>query len=188
MCGRYYVDDETSREIRKILDQIDSNLNDRAFKTGEIFPTQNAPIISAHNDSIKPFVYRWGFPNYYDKGVMINARSETALEKKTFRESVLNRRCVIPANGFYEWDKAKNKYFFTRTQADILYMAGFYHTFQQEKRFIILTTAANDSMSSIHHRMPLILESNEINDWIFDNRSVEFILNKIPSELGSVKL
>lgn len=178
MCGRYYVDDETSREIRKILEQIDSNFSEVSYKKGEIFPTEKVPVITGVNHTLQPVVYKWGFPGFNNKGVLINARSETATTKNTFRESIYNRRCIIPANGFYEWDKAKNKYYFQRNESEIIYMAGFYNNFNQENRFIILTTNANDSMSGIHHRMPLILDDREVADWIFDQQSVEFILNK----------
>lgn len=182
MCGRYYVDDETSREVRKILEQLDmeSSVN---FKKGEIFPTQKAPVLIGNKEKIKPVVYKWGFPNFYNKGVLINARAETATEKKTFKESIYNRRCIIPANGFYEWDKSKTKYYFQRRESDIIYMAGFYQNIGGEDLFMILTTAANDSMIEVHHRMPLLLEERELEDWIFDQRSVEFILHKIPPNL-----
>jgi putative SOS response-associated peptidase YedK len=184
MCGRYYVDDETSREIRKILEQLDnSSLSSSTYKKGEIFPTEKVPVITGDNNNIKPDVYKWGYPGFNNKGVLINARSETVTEKRTFRDSILNRRCIIPANGFYEWDKDKNKYYFQRNEFDIIYLAGFYQNINNENHFMILTTAANDSMSDIHHRMPLILEQREIDDWIFDNQSIEFILNKISPAL-----
>lgn len=189
MCGRYYVDDETSREIRKILEQLDNtDLGSDSYKKGEIFPTEKVAILTEDQNNIKPVINKWGFPGFNNKGVLINARSETATEKKTFRESVLQRRCIIPANGFYEWDKNKNKYYFQRNESDIIYMAGFYQNFNNENRFMILTTAANDSMSAIHHRMPLILENKEVEDWIFDSQSVEFILNKISPNLVHEKV
>jgi putative SOS response-associated peptidase YedK len=62
-------------------------------------------------------------------------------------------------------------------------MAGCFQSFQGEERFVILTTQANASVSPVHHRMPLVLEKNEIENWIFDDQSVEFILHKTPPEL-----
>lgn len=102
MCGRYYIDDETSREIEKIIKDIDSRNSNKNYKTGEIIPTNTVPILVSQQESITPNLCIWGFPNFKNKGVIINARSETAFEKKTFRESLLSRRCIIPANGFYE--------------------------------------------------------------------------------------
>jgi putative SOS response-associated peptidase YedK len=183
MCGRYYVDDETSREIRKILEQLDSDFSAGTINKGEIFPTANVPILAGKNNIIEPVIYKWGFPGFNNKGVLINARAETVTEKKTFRESIFNRRCIIPANGFYEWDKAKSKFYFQKKDSDIIYMAGFFQNFKEDTRFMILTTGANDSMSDIHHRMPLILEDNQLSDWIFENQAVEFILNKVSPKL-----
>ncbi|MDF2587710.1 MAG: hypothetical protein K0S41_1551 [Anaerocolumna sp.] len=180
MCGRYYVDDETSREIRKILEQIDAKYENNNKKTGEIFPTNTAPILAAFKETIEPELSIWGFPNYYNKGVMINARAETAFEKKTFRESLVSRRCVIPSSGFYEWDSTKQKFLFKRNESEILYMAGLYNFYEDECRFVILTTSANESMEDVHNRMPVVLNKEEVETWIKDNNSTSRILNQVP--------
>ncbi|MGB8451923.1 MAG: SOS response-associated peptidase [Anaerocolumna sp.] len=206
MCGRYYVDDETSREIRKILEQIDAKCerktlshpniqgstagwtaecngskyenNKRSY--GEIFPTNSAPMLAAFHEKIEPELSIWGFPNYYNKGVLINARAETVLDKKTFRESVFSRRCVIPSNGFYEWDRNKKKILFKKEESDVLYMAGIYNFYQEECRFVILTTQANESMAEVHNRMPVVLKRDDMEKWILDNNSISRILQQIP--------
>jgi putative SOS response-associated peptidase YedK len=180
MCGRYYVDDETSREIRKILDQIDAKYENNNKKTGEIFPTNSAPILAAFRDTIEPELSMWGFPNYYNKGVMINARAETAFEKKTFRESLVSRRCVIPSSGFYEWDNTKQKFLFKKEESEILYMAGIYNFYDDECRFVILTTSANESMEDVHNRMPVVLNKDEVETWIKDSNSTSRILKQVP--------
>ena len=100
-----------------------------------------------------------------------------------FRESVLHRRCIIPAKHFYEWDPDKNKVTFFRQDKPVVYLAGFYNRFQDEERFIILTTQANASVSSVHDRMPLILEENELKDWVYDDKFMEFALHKTPPGL-----
>jgi len=120
--------------------------------------------------------------------VIINAKAETALEKRMFRDSVLNRRIVIPATGFYEWNAQKERAKFTpilknNSSSSILYMAGFYNYFEGEDRFVILTTEANASMRDTHSRMPLILEREELEEWLCDNRSVDTFLHKEPSPL-----
>jgi len=184
MCGRYYVDDETSREIRRILEYLDEKFQKKIVKTGEIFPTNTVPILSSFNEKITPAISTWGFPGFNNKGVLINARAETVMEKKTFKDSVLNRRCVIPANGFYEWDSSKKKYYFHSNKSEILYMAGIYTSYMNEPRFVILTTNANSSMEAIHNRMPLILEPDEIDDWILDTKCTSQILSKIPPQLS----
>ncbi|QHQ61920.1 SOS response-associated peptidase [Anaerocolumna sedimenticola] len=186
MCGRYYVDDETSREIRKILEQLDAKYENNKRKSGEIFPTDTAPILAAYGKNIEPELSVWGFPNYYKKGVLINARAESVLDKKTFRESVFSRRCVIPSSGFYEWDRNKKKFLFKREESETLYMAGLYNFFNEECRFVILTTQANQSMNDIHDRMPVVLEKEEIEQWIMDNNSTSRILNQVPPVLARI--
>lgn len=127
---------------------------------------------------------KWGFPGFTGKELLINARVESVLEKRTFQESVWHRRCVVPAKGFYEWNAKKEKYQFERLdQEPVLFMAGCFQRFQEEERFVIFTTQANVSVSPVHHRMPLVLEKKEIESWILDDQSVEFILHKTPPEL-----
>lgn len=186
MCGRYYIDDETSREIEKILSELDKKkLGDKSYKTGEIFPTNIVPILVSQNDSIAPELCTRGFPNFQNKGVIINARSETAFEKKMFRESLVSRRCVIVSSGFFEWNKSKEKIFFTQPESDVMYMAGLYNTFQDEARFVILTTAANSSINDVHDRMPLILPQSQLNTWLFEPTQTQSILNQVPILLNS---
>lgn len=176
MCGRYYIDDGTSAEIRKILNQLENRYENEEIKTGEIFPTNRVPILTSMNDRIEPELFTWGMPNFKNKGVIINARAETVSEKPLFRESLYLRRCIIPANGFYEWDSSKNKIFFKMYNSDIIYMAGIYNTFQGVNRFVILTTNANKSMEDVHHRMPLILTEEEKENWLFDKDKISNIL------------
>lgn len=181
MCGRYslYFDDEYD-SIYSMMLEINKNYPDSNVKTGEIFPTHTAPILIEQGSEITPVPYIWGFPNFRNKGVIINARAETALEKRVFKDSILNRRCVIPSTGFYEWDKSKQKYLFNMQNTNILYMAGFYNIFNNEPRFIILTTDANSSISEIHHRMPVVLEKDKIKKWINDNDAAVSILHETP--------
>ncbi|WP_455715453.1 SOS response-associated peptidase [Anaerosporobacter sp.] len=220
MCGRYYVDDDTAKEIRKLLEHIDARFNrgkgiqvpnnyireevikerkqmfEKALEVrGEIFPTNHVPILVGADQSMKSSdgkneekeivltMSKWGFTVPTGKGVLINARSETAFEKKTFRESLMSRRCIIPAAGFYEWDSDKNKIYFTVPEKKCMYMAGLYRYEKEESRFVILTTAANTSMKDIHDRMPLILNEEMITEWIFNNNETNELLHRVPSKL-----
>ena len=86
---------------------------------------------------------------------------------------------MIPASGFYEWNRLREKNTFTRSNASVLYLAGFCDWFDNERRFVILTTAANESMIKVHDRMPLILEKEQLEDW-FDNEKMQVILRQGP--------
>lgn len=182
MCGQYYVDDETAREIEKIVRDLDRKLH--VERTGDIRPSQRAAVIKGENKQLMADCMAWGFPRFDGKGLLINARAESAMERKTFRNSVQHRRCIIPAKGFYEWDKSKEKFSFERYDSPVLFMAGCYNQYDQD-RFVILTTDANPSVSPVHDRMPLILEPDELESWVLDDRATEFILHKTPVMLKS---
>ena len=178
MCGRYYVDDETAREIEKLVRDLDRRL--KMERTGDVFPSQNAMILKGEGNHLAAEQMRWGFPGFEKGKLLINARAESALERPTFRESVQDRRCIIPARGFYEWNKSKEKFIFERKETPVLFMAGCYNWYEGQERFVILTTDANSSVASVHNRMPLILEPEELKDWVLDNQATESLLHKTP--------
>ncbi|WP_122643277.1 SOS response-associated peptidase [Luxibacter massiliensis] len=182
MCGRYYVDDEAAREIENIVKTLDQKL--KAERMGDVCPSQSALVLAGQTQGIVPEIMQWGFPGFQGNRLLINARSEGVLEKKTFRDSVLHRRCVIPAKGFYEWNDKKEKYQFERQDGQpVLFMAGCFQIYQGQERFVILTTGANSSVSPVHGRMPLILEPGEWGSWILDDGAVENFLRKTPAFL-----
>ncbi len=184
MCGRYYVDDETAREIEKLVRQVDEKLHSGKK---DIHPTEKALIIKAGQDAPVAEQMNWGFPNYIGKGVIFNAKCETVKEKRMFADSVGSRRLVIPARGFYEWDKHKDKVTFKDPDDKILYMVGIWKPYEEGGRFVILTTAANASVLKTHERMPLILDENEVSYWIMDSNSVDDLIHKVPRTLLSIK-
>ena len=177
MCGRYFVDDEMWREIKKICKRID----DSKLKVtrGDVRPTDMAVVLMGMKE-VRPEQMQWGFTQQYQKGLLINARAETVLSKPSFRDSMRHCRCVIPAAGFYEWNKAKEQVSFRMPQSKILYMAGIWQPTAKEKQFTILTTSPNDSVSPVHDRMPLVLMPEEVMPWIQDFGAAEKLLTKIP--------
>ncbi len=176
MCGRYYADDDTIREIARLVGEIDKT----GTEAGDILPSRQAAVITGLGHPLAAARMAWGFLKFDGKGLVINARAESALEKRSFRESVLHRRCVIPARGFYEWNKEKEKFTFERTDRDVLFMAGCFCPFDGQDRFVILTTAANPSVSPVHSRMPLILERDELTAWVRDDTAAARLLEKAP--------
>ena len=183
MCGRYYVDDDTAREIERIIRQVNDKII--AERSRDIYPSAKAPIIIGKDAQLAADEYMWGFPHFdkSKKSVIFNARSETVMEKKMFKESMMQRRCIIPATGFYEWNANKDKYFFRSPNNQVLLIAGFYKAYPDQDRFVILTTDANETVKDIHNRMPLILEPKEVNQWVFEDAAVEFMLHKKPKPL-----
>lgn len=188
MCGVFYVDDDTAREMEKLVRKVDAQLKQKR-RTGDIRPTDIAAVISTDKEELIATPKKWGFPGFENQNVIINARAESVLEKRMFSDSVLKRRIVIPATGFYEWNPQREKVTFTPMQQrdgklPILFMAGFYNHFEGEDRFIILTTSANDSVKDVHHRMPLVLEAHELEQWLFDDSKLDDFLHKVPMLLN----
>lgn len=180
MCGRYSLDPDVA-EIKRILAEIEQKTGN--YKTGEIFPTNCAPVLLAQAEGIRVDAYRWGFPGFGGKGSIINARSETAADKPLFRRALESRRLAIPTTGFYEW-KQKSKYLFYTPGKEVLYLGGIYSVFDGEPRFTILTTTANDSVAPYHDRMPVLLCSNEIPAWIHDTAYALAVIHRIQPEVA----
>jgi len=161
---------------------------------GEVYPTYVAPVITQNGvEAVK-----WGFPHWKNSGVIINARSETALDKKMFRNPLLQHRCVVPSCGFYEWKRAggatgakstaKQKYLFRKQGGHLLFMAGIISinkdaAGQEYGAFVILTTDASESVAPIHDRMPVILEPEERSLWINDSSFTGFALHRAGFDL-----
>ena len=186
MCGRYEVDGQTAREIEKLVWQEDVKKRQKSLQAsgriaaGDIHPGKVAPILSREDGSICCEWQRWGLPGFEGKRVIFNARCESVLEKPLFRDGILHRRIVIPAARFYEWNPQKEKNTFCRKDRSLLFMAGFSRRDEDGEHFVILTTVANASMEPVHDRMPLILERQEIAEWMMDDRKIEGFLQKTP--------
>lgn len=177
MCGRYtFFTEKEIGDIEEILEQIDRDVNRDRFKAGDIHPSEVAPVFVREEGTIRPRLFSWGFPGFKGTQRVINARSETAAEKRLFRSALLHNRCVIPSTGFYEWDQEKRKYLFRSPDMEMLYMAGFYDRFAGEDCFVILTTAANTSVADIHERMPLVLPKMQIGNWLSTGKAADTLL------------
>lgn len=190
MCGRYTLfTDREQKELYEIIHKVDEKLNQAELRgkqmktTGDVYPTDLVPVLVGANEAVTPDAAVWGFPHFQRKGVIINARADTAPEKRLFAKPFQTMRCVVPSAGFYEWDPKKEKYLFTRPDDGVVYMAGLANIFQDEKRFVILTTDANASMKAVHHRMPVILDKPEIEQWLCDDRFAMEILKRVPMQL-----
>lgn len=171
MCGRYTLfTEEDNQQIKQILEHLKDHPLRTQMKTGEIYPTNLAPIITNMREK-EIDIFKWGFES---KSLIINARAETIFEKQSFKGPIKNGRCLIPATGFYEWDKNKNKYHYTLKENMSLYMAGIY----RDNHFVIITTIANQSLEKAHERMPVIINEKHKEEWLFDDRATMALLNQ----------
>ena len=105
MCGRFYIDDNTMFEIETIVKKIERKL----AKVGTVYPTEPALVLCSDGYEIQGRTMKWGYENPKDNTRIINARSETVLERPLFRNDFEYRRCIIPATKFYEWKRLSSK-------------------------------------------------------------------------------
>ena len=179
MCGRYnFSKNSSSPMVQKVLE----NLQDRQIevKTGEVNPGDVAAVI-ASNRKLAPqaFGMKWGY-KLPDGKLIFNARSETAAQKVMFADGMRQRRCLIPADCYYEWQKTaqgKQKYQLAPSNANGFFLAGIYRIEQGSAVFSVLTKEAVESIAFIHHRMPVILPKEAMSDWLNPRYNGVEILN-----------
>ena len=187
MCGRYTLyTGEQAEEIRRIIDIAQRQVNGQ-LKLGEVFPSDRAPILVASQDKVVVRTAVWGFPGFQGKGLLINARSETAEERPTFREPLLHRRCVVPTTGFYEWNKQKEKFLFQYPDSTVVYLAGLWGEVGGKRRYTILTTEPNQAVSVVHNRMPVLLAKEQVRPWLMDTTvALQMLHAKQPELVGRI--
>ncbi|MCH5156435.1 MAG: SOS response-associated peptidase family protein [Clostridiales bacterium] len=149
--------------------------DDNPYFVGDIYPSNQAPIFTAN--SLLPVFCKWGFENY-DRKLLINVRAETVTEKPMFSTHFLQERCVIPCNGFYEWDSAKNKYCFTRADGKLLYLCGFCKATNGLNSFAILTKSATPPVAQFHHRIPVIVDEANKNEYLQNTPFAKSFVNQ----------
>ena len=172
MCGRYYIEEEdTAEELQRIIDTLNRryNGNHPAKTKGEIRPNDIVPVI-ANTPARQPgvFAMKWGY-TMPDGRPIFNARSETAATKPLFADGIKQRRCIIPATLYFEWEKRgtqKIKHAIFPTGSDMIYMAGIYRIEGQRASCAILTRTPADCIKHIHDRMPVILPREAVSDWL----------------------
>lgn len=187
MCASYFAwSEEEVREIQVIIDEWNKMIFKTVSLSTELVRPSHIAAVST-SEGLRPM--KWGFPPPGGKGaLLINARSETAAEKPTFRAAYASRRCVISATGFIEYaedssqkslfdgsapkKKAVKKipYLFTIPGEEKFGMAGLYSVYPaggiSVPHFTVMTAPANASVAPIHDRMPVILRGREAADWL----------------------
>jgi len=175
MCGRYKLE-PTPEELRSLfLYGEHPNFPPRY----NIAPTQPIPIVRLWNGRRNFHLVRWGLvPSWakeMPKSVLINARAETINDKPSFRGGFRHRRCLVPADGFYEWQARrgapKQPFLIRRRDRKIFAMAGIWEDWltaegSELDSCAIVTTVANDTLAPIHQRMPVILDQGDWDTWL----------------------
>ena len=165
MCGRYVVTNavtKTNKMVKSAI-QVEDSENYNAH------PYQILPVIKKYKNGNTLENLKWGIiPSWAKKKdfkALINARLETIDEKISFKKLIKLYRCVVVADGFYEWkrdEKVKTPYYFLREDKKNMYMAGIY----ENDKFCLITEKASENISAIHHRQPVILNEADVNRYL----------------------
>ena len=177
MCGRFYFpeardDGLAERILQEAVRRRAALTGDGTIALGEVAPTETVAALAAgKNGEPGGYPMRWGFTRYDGKGFIINTRSETALAKPMFRQSMLERRCLIPAAHYFEWEKRgreKIRYAIRPKAEGLMFLAGIYRFEEGEKLPVmsILTREPSEEIRFIHDRMPVIFTEKTREAWL----------------------
>ena len=195
MCGRFaqVIKYDQLQKLEKELRL--TQLSDQVIQNFNVAPTQTVMAIVSQDAGRYPGFFRWGLvPSWsreLPKFALINVRAETITEKPSFRGGLQRRRCLVPANGFYEWRKSDKQPFFIRAALeDLIYMAAIYDVWNgPDGSYIpslgIITTAASEKTRSIHDRVPVMLFGDNRLTWLDHKQSdpLDFVpLLKAPDD------
>ncbi len=155
MCGRF----TQTKSRKEVLEQLAGiELPPLFHGRYNIAPAQTVATIRTDGRVAE---CRWGFNHPKSTAPIINARMETLAERPMFRDLLSAHRCLIPADGFYEW-KGKQPYYFQTLEKKLFAFAGLW----RDDRCVIITRAADANMQGIHHRMPVVIEPTDWTRWL----------------------
>jgi putative SOS response-associated peptidase YedK len=179
MCGRYKI----TKPATKTADLVKTNIKVEDSDNYNAHPTQKLPIIKSYTNGKALELCEWGLVPSWSKKLekfspLINARKETLMEKITFKNLIQTSRCIVLADGYYEWkreEKNKVPYYFTKENNELMFLAAIH----QNNQFCVITREATKEISEIHHREPLILNQGQINNFLNVKKNAMEVLNSI---------
>ncbi len=195
MCGRYFI--EESPELRPIIEAMNRSplvakfqKSSAVLSQGEIRPTNVAPVIASSKTGNRAvFPMKWGFTG---KTLLINAKTETAAIKPTFREAWASHRCIVPASWYFEWEhtmmndgkkKTGDKFMLQPKGSPVTWLCGLYRIEEGLPCYVILTREPSEEIRFIHDRMPLMLPEQYIDEWIKPDAHPEEIIRQAQTEI-----
>lgn len=195
MCGRFVLETPLKATAEIFNAQMVKSLV--TVPNFNICPSENISVLVSNSGKRKLGQMRWGFvPHWYksvaDGPLLFNARAETLAEKPAFRDACRRRRCLIPADGFYEWKKkvgSKSKPFYVRrSDRQQMIFAGIWQFSDDREDRIptctIITVPASEQISGIHNRMPLLIDPCDWAGWLGEGQGVKAAkLMKTPSHI-----
>ena len=195
MCGRFVLETPLKATAEIFNAQMAESLV--TVPNFNICPSDNISVLVSNSGKRKLGQMRWGFVPHWCKSVadgplLFNARAETLAEKPAFRDACRKRRCLIPADGFYEWEKkvgSKSKPFYVRrSDRQQMIFAGIWQFSDDSEHRIptctIITVPASGQISGIHNRMPLLIDPSDWAGWLGERQGVKAAkFMKTPSDI-----
>ena len=180
MCGRYTLAITYEELAEELGVEPEPEVAEVYRARYNIAPTDGMLVLRENEGRLELVPARFGLVNFWAKDLsgaarQINARAETVRDKPAFRDAFKRRRCIVPADGFYEWrrdGRVKTPFWFHPAEGKLLRFAGLYETWKDKatglelRTFAILTTAANDVVGPVHDRMPAILTPEQAGVWL----------------------
>ena len=192
MCGRFSLDSLPTN----ILDALDLNIVGFIPRT-QVYPTNQVFVAFRPNGENEITEMTWGWERPFTKRPLINFRGWEAWEKRTWSKAMRERRCIVPSSGFFEWNENQPKGNRDRYRIDPVFEDGFafgglyeINSETGEMFVSIATTDPNKKMAKIHHRMPVILETDEFEHWFTsdDRDEINFLMQPPNEDWVTVKL
>ena len=195
MCGRYATS-KSSLDLAALFGATDDV--DGLEPDYNVAPTDPVPVVRITSGSRHLNVARWGLLPHWAKDPragarMINARAETVMTSSAFASAFERRRCLVPADGWYEWVRVKNgkqPYFMTPADGQVAVFAGLWANWGPEKLLTcsIVTTAAVDDLGLIHDRMPLLLSPSRWDAWLEAPADASLLAPPTSTEVAGLEL
>ena len=187
MCATYWIDDTAAIEILELINELNKQFGYTSFSyeqlfpegtslSGDIYPKANSDVVIKNSDGFTLSRAYWGFPGS-KSSVVFNSRSDKVSVSYFWKKAFDSNRGFVTCNGFYENkkdDTGKNiRYLFTLPNNELIFIAAILDkkadaNGNEKEYYSLVTTEANDSVSPIHNRMPLILDENQLYDWVSD--------------------
>ena len=163
MCGRFSL----SSNLEELQNEFSNEISGNFPAKYNISPGQSPVVISLKKNNFYLNKIHWGFKVPKLGKLVINARSETIIEKPLFKNLLLQNRCLIPANSWFEWDNEKKPYLIKHKKNDIIAFAGLQRLEENKERsFVIITAEAGKNLKTIHKRTPLVVNKENFLFWL----------------------
>jgi len=190
MCGRF-TNQMTWQEIHDLYEITNEDYRPNLRPNYNIAPTQTVPVIRLGAEGRELSLMRWGFEEHWAKSSIINATAEKVSTSRVFKKSFEDRRCLVPADGFYEWKKGddgkRQPFRICMADESPFAFAGIWRIWKADKdgkdhtagdeveTFTIVTTTPNDLTKTIHNRMPVIMDLRDYDGWMDGSGGVELL-------------